>query len=56
MSNYHHRRAALEKWKNRNGNAATYKALIDLFINTGYKEYADKTVGKFEPKVTVLLE
>ena len=37
-----HRRAALEKWKQKLGSNATYNNLIDVFERAGYQDYADQ--------------
>ena len=41
LSHYFHRRAALHKWKQREGDAATYRNLIGVFEKAGYPEFAD---------------
>ena len=35
-----HRRAALEMWKQKNGDSATYNNLIGVFQRAGHEDYA----------------
>ena len=49
LCNYY-RRAALEKWKQHNGPGATYRKLIAVFEQAGYKDFAgtvQKMAGKY---------
>ena len=39
--NSHNRKEALETWKQRKGNAATYAKLIQVFEEAGFQGYAD---------------
>ena len=39
------RREALNLWKRRLGSAATYKAMIEVFIKAGTPEYAEFVCG-----------
>ena len=40
-SSLHCRREALHMWMNRNGDKATYRALIEIFIKADKREHAD---------------
>ena len=46
------KRCMLRKWKNRNGNDATYQKLFDIFTEQGEKDVAhrirDEIVGKHD--------
>ena len=41
------RRAALQKWRERLGNTATYNNLITVFEAAGHKDYADYITKEF---------
>ena len=41
MIYHYHRREALSIWKSRLGSAATYKALIEVFMKAGRRDYAE---------------
>jgi ATP phosphoribosyltransferase len=43
------RREALQKWKQANGAAATYRNLIGVFEKAGYKGYADTVCNIISP-------
>lgn len=47
------RREALRQWKSGLGKAATYRALIEVFFNSGKVDYADAVCDLFkDPNVT----
>ena len=43
-----HRREVLSKWKSRLGSAATYRALVEVFIKAGKADYADAVCYLFK--------
>ena len=48
---YYYRREALETWKQTKGENATYRNLIDVFTEAGYRQYANtvrKICSKFK--------
>ena len=49
------RRTALELWKQKQGNNATYSNLIHLFEHAGYQVFAD-AVKKLEPDIDLFSE
>lgn len=42
------RRQALTMWKTSLGERATYRALIEVFVNAGYPAYADNVCSLFK--------